>query len=396
MRILLLAPHPFYQERGTPIAVDMLISALAKRAEQLDVLTYHEGEDRPYPPNVTIRRIPPQPLAHNIRPGFSLKKLVCDAAMYRVAWKMARNRQYNCIHAVEESVFIARRVGRKLGIPYIFDMDSSMPRQIADKLPIARPLLPLMRNIEKHWIRDAAAVVPMCRELADYAENAGARHVEILSDISLIPENNTPNPDNGFRRELGFSAPALLYIGNLETYQGIDLMLNAFSIAAAQEKSSRLVIVGGREDDISKYRNKARDLQIENRVHFLGPRPLAHMADLFHDADILISPRTQGNNTPMKIYSYLGSHRAILATDLPTHTQVLNTEIARLTEPQPEAMATAMLELLNNPDKRKRLAQNAHRLARSKYSPAAFRATVNSIYDYIATVTRQHTHPAHA
>ena len=28
MNILLLAPHPFYQERGTPIAVDLLLHGL--------------------------------------------------------------------------------------------------------------------------------------------------------------------------------------------------------------------------------------------------------------------------------------------------------------------------------------------------------------------------------
>ena len=61
MRILLLAPHPFYQERGTPIAVGLLAAALADRGETVDILTYHEGEDRAYGDNVTIHRIAPPP-----------------------------------------------------------------------------------------------------------------------------------------------------------------------------------------------------------------------------------------------------------------------------------------------------------------------------------------------
>ena len=75
MNILLLAPHPFYQERGTPIAVDLLLRVLAERGEQVDVLTYHEGEDRAYPGPGAVRlfRIPPPPACRNIRPGFSLK-----------------------------------------------------------------------------------------------------------------------------------------------------------------------------------------------------------------------------------------------------------------------------------------------------------------------------------
>ena len=44
MKILLLAPQPFYEERGTPIAVDLLLKALSDRGESVDVLTYPIGE----------------------------------------------------------------------------------------------------------------------------------------------------------------------------------------------------------------------------------------------------------------------------------------------------------------------------------------------------------------
>ena len=167
MRIMLLAPHPFYQERGTPIAVDLLAKALENRGECVDILAYHEGEDIAYSRNITIHRIPPQRFANNIRPGFSIKKLICDVAMYKKAAALARSNNYDCIHAVEESAFMARRIARKHSIPYIFDMDSSMPQQIADKLPIAKHFLPIMRKFEAMIVRSATAVVPMCQALAD-------------------------------------------------------------------------------------------------------------------------------------------------------------------------------------------------------------------------------------
>ena len=56
MRILLLAPHPFYQERGTPIAVNLLLQALSGLGYQVDVLTYPEGSEVSYP-GVTLHRI---------------------------------------------------------------------------------------------------------------------------------------------------------------------------------------------------------------------------------------------------------------------------------------------------------------------------------------------------
>ena len=74
MKILLLAPHPFYQARGTPIAVNTVLEFLSSRGHEVDVLTYHEGADVNIP-NCRIYRIPRVPGVRNIRPGFSLKKV---------------------------------------------------------------------------------------------------------------------------------------------------------------------------------------------------------------------------------------------------------------------------------------------------------------------------------
>lgn len=383
MHILLLAPHPFYQERGTPIAVDLLIRALVKRGDRVDLLTYHEGEDRDYGPAVTLHRIRAPRFIRNIRPGFSIKKLLCDALMAPQAMRLARSRHFDCIHAVEESVFIARHLSRRFHIPYIFDMDSSMPRQIADKMPFLAPLLPPMRMLERRAIRGAAAVVPMCDAIAEDARQAGAAHVEILRDISLVPGDVVFDPEQGFRQSTGITGPTALYIGNLEPYQGIDLLLESAAQVAAAGRRLDLVIAGGRADDIQSCRESAVALGIGDRVHFLGPRPVAHMPHLFHDADILVSPRTQGQNTPMKIYSYLDAGRPLVATRLPTHTQVLDDQVALLCEPTPESMATALMRLMDDAPQRERLAASARQLAQARYSPAAFAFVVNHLYDYV-------------
>ena len=45
MKILFLAPQPFYTERGTPIAVKLAVTALCRDGHQVDLLTYHQGQD---------------------------------------------------------------------------------------------------------------------------------------------------------------------------------------------------------------------------------------------------------------------------------------------------------------------------------------------------------------
>ena len=53
-----------------------------------------------------------------------------------------------------------------------------------------------------------------------------------------------------------------------------------------------------------------------------------------------MSPRIKGNNTPMKL-SYLHSGKAVLATNLPPHTQILDNRVAMLADPTPKHMARA-------------------------------------------------------
>jgi len=389
MNVLLLAPHPFYQDRGTPIAVDLLLRSLSARGDRVDVLTYHEGMDRAYsgPGEVRIHRIPPPPGCRNIRPGFSIKKLIADAYMHRMAMKMVRAQSYDVVHAVEESAFMAMRIRHRTGIPYIFDMDSSMPDQIADKLPPLKLFLPFFRLFEHRAIRRAMAVTAVCDSLADLANQSGSPRTAILRDIPLNETMASDQPTRGFRTELGLQATCLLYIGNLEPYQGIDLLLKSFA-KVCHRTDAHLIIVGGIPGHVQLYRQLAIKLGIADRTHILGPRPLSDMSALMSEADILVSPRVHGSNTPMKIYSYMASSRAILATDLSTHTQILDSTTACLASPEPEAFAAAMLELINDKNHRDELGREAKRVVETRYSLHVFEQTLNELYDWVSTQIR--------
>jgi glycosyltransferase involved in cell wall biosynthesis len=199
------------------------------------VLTYHEGDNREYAGHVDIHRIRKPPLAGGVRPGFSLKKVLCDLVMRPRALRMAREGEYDVVHAVEEAVFMAMRIRRSAGIPYVFDMDSSMPQQMAGKLPLLAPLLPVMTSFERRAIRHALAVVPMCDALADHARKLGASKTVVLRDISLLTASPSV-PHEDLRKALGIQGVCFLYLGNLETYQGIDLLLESFASPGSEAR----------------------------------------------------------------------------------------------------------------------------------------------------------------
>ncbi len=380
MRILFLAPHPFYQERGTPIAVNLLLEALSQAGHTVDLLTYHEGSDVRYA-GLTIHRIAHPPFVRRVGPGPTWKKIVCDLAMTRAASRLARKNAYDLVHAVEESAFMAASIRRRRGVPYLYDMDSSMGRQIVEKFGFFSFLLPVLMRIERIPLRGALAVVPMCDALAGIARAEGARQVFVLRDVSLLgPVDLAARDALAARLPAG---PRFMYVGNLERYQGIDLLLDSFAIFSRQGGNASLVVAGGTDTDINRCRRKAASLGLGGSVVFIGPQPVGNMAALFDLADVLVSPRIKGNNTPMKIYSYLASGKAVLATDLPTHTQVLTPGVALLAPPEADAFAAAMSTLAGDPALRAQLGAAGRALADRNYSADAFRRTVREIYAWV-------------
>lgn len=196
---------------------------------------------------------------------------------------------------------------------------------------------------------------------------------------------------SNLRRDLGIRNVLLMYVGNLETYQGIDLLLDSFALTLEHTDQADLVIIGGEADDIGKYTNKAHCLGIQQHVHFLGPKPVENLAIYLDQADILVSPRIKGKNTPMKLYSYLDSGKVLLATDLPTHTQLLNNHLALLKRPDAKAFAEGMVDLIADEKLRLSLGSAGKKLIEKRHTYAAFREKLNSLYDWLHHELAEHT-----
>ena len=384
MKILLLAPHPFFQARGTPLAVKTVLEFLSKRGHEVDVLTFHEGEDVEIP-NCRIFRIVRPFWIRNVRPGFSMKKVVCDVFMFAKCLRMMRKTRYDLIHAVEESAFIAAAMQRLNGIPYVYDMDSSLAEQLVDAYPGLQFAFSTLRRCEALAVRHSLGVLTVCAALEDVAHgHAPGKPVGLVEDTTLLaPDGNPTNgrsPDPLASLGVGDQNPVAMYVGNLEHYQGIGLLLDGFRYTLARLPAAHLVIVGGHQDDIHRYKRRAEHLGILSHVHFLGPRPISSLDGLLRRADVLVSPRLKGLNTPMKIYSYLDSGTAVLATRLRTHTQVLNDRTAYLVPPDPEAMGDGLAHLLSDPGLRSRLAGEAKAYVQQEFTPEAAHRKLTSFY----------------
>lgn len=377
MRILVLAPQPFMTQRGTPIAVKMLLETLSARGDTLDVITFAEGEDVQIA-GCRLFRVPALPGLGGIPPGFSLRKAVADVILGAMAaWRMLRSR-YDLVIGIEEAGYIAMILRPVFRVPYVLDVDSSIPEQLGDKYRLPGWFMRFLDRVEGAAARRAVAAIACCAALRDTIRgHATDLPILVLEDVTMLDPDVTFLPP----LDLRFDAPVVMYVGNLEPYQGVDLLLDAFALIDTDRTPAHLVVIGGQADHIAAFRRKVAAMGLSQRVHFPGPRPVGDLGHVLAAADIVVSPRTQGRNTPMKVYSYLDSGRPLVATRLPTHTQVLDNTVAVLVDPDPQDMARGLESLLADPLRRDSLARTAALRVRADFSPPAYRRKLLGFVD---------------
>ena len=382
MRILVVAPQPFYEERGTPIAVRLLVETLCDFGHDVDLLVYQQGQDIEFP-RLRIVRAGRPPGIRNVPIGFSWQKLVSDLWLAATLIRLLFTRRYDVVHAVEEAVFLAAAFNLLSRRRLVYDMDSWMSQQLTDKWRALQPLRPLLVGIERLAVRRATVVLPVCEDLAQVVRGwVDPQRVVLLPDVPM-GDAEPGGVHESLRAIAGPEALIALYVGNLERYQGIDLMLDGLA-QLPRDTPLQTIVIGGSAADIETYRARAAQLGLGDRVHFLGPRPVAHLNAYLAQADLLLSPRTLGQNTPMKVYSYMQSGKAMLATAIRSHTQVLDGECAELVAAEPAAWAAGLARLAGNAEHRHRLGAAARTKAESEYSLPAFRARLQQAYVKVA------------
>jgi glycosyltransferase involved in cell wall biosynthesis len=386
LEILLLAPQPFFEVRGTPLAVRALATALTGLGHHVDLLCFPQGEDVSLP-GLTLRRSLKLPVGR-VRAGASLAKLVLDLPFMLEAWARMAFRRYDVVHAVEEAALFVAPWARLLGRPLVVDVDSSIPDQLRYSGFARRGPLPwLAEKLEAHALRHSAAVVTVCTSLTEGVRaKAPQARVFQIEDPPLVDPSQPAPPEAvaALRRALGLGPePTVLYSGNFEPYQGVTLLLEA----AARVKEAQFLFMGGETGEIEALRAQAAASGA--RCVFSGKRPPSELPAFLALADLVVSPRTQGENTPFKVYTYLASGKAIVATRIPTHTQLLDDTLAFLVEPSAAGLAEGVRQALARPAEARARAAAGRALIERDYSAARYQEKIARAYAEVAAGLRE-------
>lgn len=387
MRILFVAPQPFFRDRGTPIRVLHQLEVLSRMGHQVDVACYPFGEDISLP-GVRIRRCPRWPGIRDAPVGPSPVKFPLDFLLFWHVLFLCLRGRYNVIQAVEEAAFFSVWLKKVFRCRLVYNMDSYVSDQLRYTGFVKfRPLLKLAEAFERSAMRNADYVATVGPVLSDVVRRfAPATRVLQLEDAPLDEE--FVEDIEGARRlrlELGLGdLPAVVYTGNFGNYQGVDLLVRTAGVLAGKRPDVRIVLAGGDPREIERMKELAGNVGADRVCVFAGKRPTDEMRAFMTLAAVLISPRTQGTNPPLKLYPYMQSGRPLVATRLPTHTQVLDDSCAILRLPTPVDLADGILTVLGNRDLAASITGEARARVASRYSLGVFREKVRSAYETLA------------
>ncbi len=268
-------------------------------------------------------------------------------------------------------------------------MHSSLPQQLTYfEFTSSKILITIFKKLEDSCLRKANAVITICPDLADYVNgllDTPEKHFlienSIFDPIQLLESAETAPTCAEGEALLPVDSKYIVYAGTLEPYQGIDILIPAFQIFHKSHPEYMLCIVGGNSRQVKKFSDIAKSSEIENYCIFTGQVCQAKAKEYTAQASILISPRKQGTNTPLKIYEQIASGIPLVATRIYSHTQVLDDSVAFLVEPTPEEIAAGLEAAAKKTSCEK--ARQARTLYENKYSREIYTGKMEDLFTFL-------------
>lgn len=367
----MIAPEPIFEPRGTPLSVVGRLKALSDMNHQVDLLTYPIGVDIELP-GIRIFRTARWLGVRKVKIGPSLTKIPLDFfLMLKTLGRLILHR-YDVIHTHEEAGFWGMVFAWLFRTPHIYDMHSSLPQQLSNfEFTRSKILVGIFRFLEGRVLKSASAVITICPDLYDHVMDVTPEKPSILIenviDYGMIFGEQDKSDQIKETYQLD-GKPVVLYAGTFEAYQGLDVLIDGAKVVLAEKPDTVFLMVGGHPEQVDKYRAYSREVGIDSAFIFTGQVKPQEVSSYIRCADLLLSPRISGTNTPLKIYSYLRSGVPVVATRLHTHTQVMNDDVSILTDPTPEGFARGILKGLTDSQLSLSVSEKAVALSEKEYS----------------------------
>lgn len=320
----MLAPTPFFADRGCHVRIYEEARALMACGHEVRIATYHLGRDMA---GIATDRTLRIPWYRKLSAGPSWHKPYLDILLFFTALRAARRMRPDLIHAhLHEGAFFGVFLKKILGIPLLFDCQGSLTGELADH-GFARKgsLLYRFFALLEGWInRNADAIITSSGAGRD--DLVGRWGVPARKVTALMDGVDTavfrPYPRDEVRRRLGIAphVPLVVFLGVLNRYQGIDLLLSAMVILKAKGSPVRFLVMGFPDEG---YREKARELGVDDMVTFTGRIDYGKAPACLSAGDMAVSPKISLTEANGKLFNYMACGLPTVVFDTPINREIL-------------------------------------------------------------------------
>jgi glycosyltransferase involved in cell wall biosynthesis len=369
-RILMIAPTPFFADRGCHVRILGEVRALQTAGHRVTVCTYHHGRDVE---GIDTVRIPRVPGYRKLSAGPSNAKYLADPLLLLRCLGEARRERPDVIHGhLHEGALIGRFVRAVTGAPLVFDYQGSLTDELEahgyiDEGGVARRAFSALER----WIDSGAdAVVASSGRAAEALSNSlePALVRTVLDGVDTSEFRPLGEAERiAVRARYGVPPDAVLalYVGVLADYQGIDLLLEHLRPVLAERPALRVLLAGYPEE---KYRRRAAELGLSEQVLLPGRVPFEDTRALTGSADIGVTPKLSASEGNLKIYNYLACGLPVVAFDNRVNREILGDLGVFVEHGDGDAFAGAIGQLADDPERRKRLGRLGRSRAESELS----------------------------
>ncbi len=255
----------------------------------------------------------------------------------------------------------ALRVGRRLGIPVVYELralweDAAVNHGTAREGGLRYRL---SRGLETWVLRRADAITTICEGLRVeiIARGIPAGKVTVVPNAVDSDEFSMGGAfDAGLKERLGLDGAKVLgFIGSFYAYEGLAVLLHALRLMLSDADVRVLLVGDGRQE--AELKELALELGVAQRVVFAGRVPHAEVQRYYDLMDLLVYPRLSMRLTelvtPLKPLEAMAQGRLLVASDVGGHRELIRPgETGMLFRAgDPEALAAVVLELLRHPER---------------------------------------------
>jgi len=371
-RIAMVAACPFPAAFASSGLVRELSIALINRGHKVDVFTYHLGDNNFNTDKINIYRIPQIPAYRKLCSGISIGKPFLDILLCQKLMKTCKKNEYDIIHAHNyEAPPAAYYVRKKYKIPVVYHAHNTMFHELPTyfrQRSIQSAARWLGKWMDKTIPHKADHIVTVSEEQTAYLKSSGISDRKLTTIPPCInPELFQNGNGAGIRNMLRIGTdPVILYTGGLQPYQNCGLLIDLLKSCLKEIPDIHMIVLARSAPEW--LQDKARIAGVHDRIHFLQGQGMKFEKDCLAAADVGVIPRLNCIGFPVKLLNYLAADLPVVCFEGLNKGFRSESEILAVSHGDGKAMASAIINLIQNRSQANILVKNGQRILKKNHS----------------------------